>query len=355
MSAKYQQLADILRRELHIAAPRDGKLLTEAELSRKYHMSRQTVRHALRLLEEEGLIQRRQGSGSFLTESGGLTEKRQLAVITTYSDDYIFPKILHDIQSVLNGAGYEVQTFVTENQVSREREILSGLLRQGIGGILAEGSKSALPTPNADLYEKLREAGVPIVFLHSTYSNLPQFPCVSDDNVSGGKMLARYLLEKGHRRIAGVFKLDDVQGPQRYLGMVTALQEAGFSVPDEAVFWYDTASRGLMLDSSANNPLQEHLLKWLEGYSAVICYNDETAHALISGLVRAGKRVPEEIAVVSFDNSYYSQIGPVSITSLGHRSNRTGIAAAQALLAALNGEEPRSAVLDWELIRRNSG
>ena len=97
MAAKYQLLADKLRDELARNSGRPGyKLPTEQDLSRQYHLSRQTVRHALSLLEEEGLIQRRQGSGSYATGLLPGAAPRQIAVVTFFLDDYIFPAILHD-------------------------------------------------------------------------------------------------------------------------------------------------------------------------------------------------------------------------------------------------------------------
>ena len=68
MAMKYKFLADLLREELVKNGGRSGfKLPTEAELVRRYHMSRQTVRHALQLLADEGLVQSRQGSGTYTT------------------------------------------------------------------------------------------------------------------------------------------------------------------------------------------------------------------------------------------------------------------------------------------------
>ena len=355
MSKKYEQLAGILRSELQQQIRQgNNRLATEAVLSERYHMSRQTVRHALRLLEEEGLIVRRQGSGSYIRSAGGDTGIRQIAVVTTFLDDYIFPSILHDVQSVLSQEGYSTLVFATENQVSREREILSRLLQMQISAVLMEGVKTALPTPNGDLYQLLRANSIPVLFLHGAYSNLSGFPCLQDDNYTGGYLLTRYLLTHGHTRIAGIFKSDDIQGPQRYHGMVSALRDSGAAIRDDAIFWYDTLDRAVLV-GSGHSELLEHFIRHRIGDStAVVCYNDEIAFQLIKQLLAAGKAVPNEIAVVSFDNSFYSQIGPVPITSLGHKASRTGKAAAEMLLQILSGAEPKNTRLEWELFCRTS-
>lgn len=355
MAAKYEQLASILRSEIQQLA-RQGqlRLATEAELAARYHMSRQTVRHALSLLEAEGLIRRRQGSGSYIQDRAGADDVHQIAVITTFLDDYIFPSILHDAQSVFADAGYSTLVFATENQVSREREILMGLLERKVSAVLVEGSKTALPTPNEDLYQTLRQRKIPVLFLHGIYANLPEFPCLLDDNFRGGYQLAQFLLDRGHRRICGIFKSDDIQGPQRYHGVVTALRDAGAPMYDSGFFWYDTEDRVALLSNEKCGLLDNFLRHRLGQATAVVCYNDEIAHLLIRRLLEAGKRVPEDVAVVSFDNSFYSQIGPVPITSLGHKANRTGRTAAGMLLDILAGKPEKSLRLEWELTIRDS-
>lgn len=355
MTAKYQQLADMLRSELQQLARRGGsKLATEAELSQHYHMSRQTVRHALDLLEAEGLIQRRQGSGTYIADQRPSGGHQQIAVIATFLDDYIFPAILHEIQSSLSQAGYGTLVFTTENQVSKEREILAKLLERKISAVLVEGSKTALPTPNSDLYRTLQSKHVPVLFFHGIYSNLTGFPCLLDDNYSGGYQLAQYLLGKGHTKIAGIFKGDDMQGPQRYHGVVNALRDAKIPIRDSGFLWYDTENRTAVIDGS-NHLLDAFISHRLSDATAVVCYNDEIAYHLIRRLLETGKSVPDDVAVVSFDNSYYCQIGPVSITSIGHKTNRIGKIAARLLLDLLAGGKPQSLSLKWELFCRKSG
>ena len=104
MEPKYQSVADALRHDIATGLYRDGDtLLTEVELKDKFGVSRQTIRQAISLLENDGLVVRRRGSGTYVTHgprkrSGALN----VGVITTYITDYIFPSIVRGIESVLS-------------------------------------------------------------------------------------------------------------------------------------------------------------------------------------------------------------------------------------------------------------
>lgn len=357
MASKYMQLADLLRGEIaRILKEGSNRLPTEKEISQTYDVSRQTVRNALELLESECLIERKQGSGSYIREIKEEREDaKQIAVVTTFIDDYIFPSILHDVQNIFEKNGYSTLVYATDNKIEREREILESLLEKNVSAILIEGSKTALPTPNTDLFEKLRKMEIPVLFLHGAYRNLPDFPYVIDDNYGGGYLLTNYLIEKGHTRIAGIFKSDDMQGPERYHGVVSAMVDAGLKINDSSFCWYDTEDRKAIISGQGADRIDRFINKRLSGSSAVICYNDEIAFTLIKRMIEFGKRVPEDISVVSFDNSFYSQIGAVPITSLGHKSQRTGKTAAEILISLLNKGELQSVELKWELTSRASG
>ena len=204
MAFKYLQLAAQLQAEIARGTFPD-KLPTEQELTRLYSVSRQTVRQALDKLVELGLIEKRQGSGSRVLDRGRSGGSDRVAVVTSYLNDYIFPTVLQDIQAVLSRKNYATLLFSTQNKVSNERDILQGLLHQPVGGLIVEGSKTALPNPNLDLYEKLDLAGIPVVFIHGSYESLPGAVCVSDDNFGGGYQLARHLIAPGHTKVTCIF------------------------------------------------------------------------------------------------------------------------------------------------------
>ena len=358
MPPKYQKIADELR--IHIEAGKyrsSSTLPTEFSIAQEYQVSRQTVRQALSMLAKDGLIEKRQGSGSHILSHEPPQPEvphRTVAVITTYISDYIFPTVLREAEDVFSQHNCTPSLFATQNQVSNERKVLKNLLQMPVDGILVEGTKTALPNPNIDLYQQLIRQGIPLVFMHGNYAELQGACYVLDDNFGGGRQLVRYLAEKGHTRIAGIFKGDDIQGHGRFAGYAAGLREAGLSVDDAHVFWYHTSTKERIMSSPVDQVPPE-LLSAVEGCTAVVCYNDEIASHLEALLLHSGYHIPQDIAVVSFDNSRFSELAPVPLTSLSHAPYNVGRIAAEKLLQMMDRETCDPMLIPWSLIQRQSG
>ena len=354
MAPKYQSVASSLRQEIENGQYSSRQLLpTEQLLCQRFQISRQTVRRALAVLENEGLITRRQGSGSRLREHKDPAAPLHctIAVVTTYISDYIFPRLLQGMEGVLAANSSAPLLFATQNQIAIERKNLQALLTmRDLDGVLVEGSKTALPNPNLDLYQRLMERGVRLVFLNGTYPELFQVPSVLADDSGGGRLLVEHLHSRGHQNIAGIFKSDDMQGTQRYAGYARALRELGLPLEDSQIFWYNTQSRTAFLSES----FVDQVLDSFQGCSAIVCYNDEIAIRVVSQLKKRGAAVPGDVAVVSFDNSQYSELAPVRITSLSHGEQNLGELAAKLMLRLLQGEECQSKVVPWQLVQKES-
>lgn len=354
MPSKYRMIADQLRINIETGLYEGRATLpTEHALMREFQVSRQTIRQALALLEVDGFIKKRQGSGShILPHTAAPVHRRTIAIVTTYITDYIFPSILREAENVLSANGCTPSLFATQNKISNERRILKTLLEMNIDGLLIEGTKSALPNPNLDLYQQLLDKGIPLIFIHGNYSNFPGTHFVLNDNFGGGKMLVEHLYAKGYRNIAGIFKNDDIQGHQRYAGYAAALRDFCLTVEDDHVFWYDTDQKECILSDEGRLAAVEYTLK---GCDAVVCYNDEIALQLVRFLLKKRVRIPEDLAIVSFDNSRLSEMSPVPITSLSHDNYNIGKIAAEKLVSLLRGDPCQSEFVPWTLVERTSG
>lgn len=354
MSAKYIRLADSIRQRIpQLKAEGTYKLPSEAALMQRHGVSRQTVRKALALLAAEGLVERRQGSGTYIRRLPEAAARR-IAIMTVSREDYIYPALLQEISEALSPHGYDVSVYVTGNSVKQEREILRALLAEPVAGILAEGCRTALPNPNLDLYRQLSMQQTPVVFMHAAYAALPGAVCIGSDDHGGGYQLAKYLLDKGRDNIAGIFKSDDMQGVQRYGGCISALRDASLLPPDSRFLWFSTQECSSPAKPYPAALIQRFIQEHIADSNAVICYNDEIAYHLIKALTASGRRVPQDVAVAGFDNSYYCTLGAVGITSLGHAPREISRLAVQSLLEQLHGKPGASAALPWTLFERKS-
>lgn len=339
MNPKYIQLADMLRSEIQSGHYKDGqKLPSENELVALTHYSRQTVRQAMDILQREGLTVRIQGSGTYVNKRRNIRKRtNNIAVVTTYIGEYIFPAILQGIDHVLSKNNYTSLLAATRNRVDNERKILSDLLEKPIDGLIVEGTKTALPNPNIDLYEQFEQKGIPIVFINGFYPDLQNPVYVVADDRVGGRIACNLLLEKGHRNIAAIFKSDDIQGHRRYAGYSEALRDAGLSVDADHVLWYVTENRETLIENQ--------LKDILKGCTALICYNDEVALQATRILGDAANR----IEIVSFDHSTFAALASPAFFSLSNPKELLGRTAAQKLLRILSGIDEKPSVLPWSI------
>ena len=333
-STKYQELIDYVYNLIDDGTLKSGdRLFSENELSAMFHISRQTVRRAIGELEENGVVKRIRGSGTYIGDNRqeNLKKRNRIAVVTTYVDSYIFPKIIQGIEKVLSEHGYFVQIAFTNNTLEREKSVLEDMISQDdVAGVIVEGTKSGLPNPNLFLYRKLMKRRIPILFFNTFYPEL-DVPHVSLNDVEAGSKAVQFLIEKGHKDIGAILKLDDGQGRLRYLGYLNAMEAAGLPVKDSRMIWIDTEeSRQLSL-------CMDRILSRLEGCSAVLCYNDQVAFQLIHLLRERKIAIPEQLAVISIDDSDLARHSEVPITSLPHPKEKLGETAANHLLEMLNG------------------
>lgn len=318
--------------ELHFG----DRLKTENEIGKMFGLSRQTVRRAIGELENRHVLTRVQGSGTYVgSELRQEPRKRymNIAVISTYIDSYIFPRTLRGFEEVFSENGYATQIAFTNNNIERETAILKNILeKDNIDGLIVEANKSALPNPNIRYYKELKARQIPILFFNTIYPEL-DMPCVSIDDKDVGKRAVNLLIAAGHTRIGGIFKLDDGQGRLRYEGYCEAIRESNLSVDDRRVFWVDSE------DLKYFKGMEEYINFRLKGCTAVLCYNDEVAYQLTEACEKRGIRIPEDLSIVSIDNSDLANLAAVPFTSFPHPMDALGRKGAENLLRLIRDPE----------------
>jgi GntR family transcriptional regulator of arabinose operon len=326
---KYQIVKDyitnlIIKNNINIDEP----LPTESELMAKFGVSRHTIRKALDDLENEGWLYRKQGLGTFCADRNSVKsyDNKNIAVITTYINDYIFPRIIKGIDQVLAKNGYSILLFNTNNRIETEMDILENVLTKDIRGLIIEPTKSALPHINLNYFDELKNRGIPYIFINSFYEELNPSYIIQDDE-GGGYMATKHLIKLGHRNIVGIFKSDDNQGLNRYKGYVKALRKNNIKIKEDNIIFYTTEE----MKTKPKEKIYEIYSKWENKPTAIVSYNDQIAMWILDPIRELGYNVPDDISIVSFDDSDYAELSNVKLTSIIHPKEEMGRLAASTL------------------------
>lgn len=352
---KYYMLMEELKSAILSGLIKPGeKLPSENDLSEKYAISRHTVRKALSILTNEGYIMAEHGRGTYCSDRmKNHISSKNIAVVTTYISDYIFPRLIQGIDNVLTANGYSIILKNTGNSRKHEARCLEDIMTKNIDGLIIEPSKSDIYCRNISQYDNLDRLGIPYVFIQGIYLPLKEKPSILMDDVQGGYMITKFLLELGHKNIIGIFKVDDSQGVARHKGFVKALNEKNILYNPDNVIWFHTEDREI-------KPVEVIKTKILseEKFDGVVCYNDQIALEIIGVLKEQGIQVPKDVSVTGYDDSLIAQNGPVRLTTIAHPKERLGEMAAELLLEKINGIEDKDSrvarIIEPDMIIRES-
>ena len=332
-SLKYRKLYNWAHTLILSGVIKDGeKFPSEHVLEKKFGYSRQTVRNALKQLEQEGLITRVRGSGTFVSYKNAESdkEKKHIGLILSYFSDYLFPQVYEGIRSVLEEKGYIIDVAVTKNRLNDEAIYLEGFLKAGVSGLIIEGTKSSFPNPNIRLYKEIVKKKIPTIFIHNHYSN-QNFSSIEMSDTEAGYELTKHLIKNGHKRIGGMFKYDDIQGQERYKGFIECLSDYGVKFDDDYIRWYSTKD----MAEKQRDKIFAKTFRKAKDCTAMIMYNDEIAYSYLDFLKDKGVLVPRDLSMVSFDDARLVENESLKIYSAVHPKAELGMTAAKKLIKML--------------------
>ncbi|GLX01575.1 LacI family DNA-binding transcriptional regulator [Microtetraspora sp. NBRC 16547] len=298
----------------------------------------ETVRRVLSAAEELGYVPN--------SVARSLKNRRTNQVAFAMADigNPVYLAMVREIQPVLRAAGYRLLLHSTDADVADELDVLRGLGERYVDGLIM----SPLRVTDEHL-RALAAARAPVVVIGS----VPEGTGVDNvraDSRTGVRLALDHLHGLGRRRIAFVNgPTDTVPGAARAAAYREALAALGLPYDEDLVEVGDfyradgAAAVQALLDRAAD-------------VDAIMCANDLIALGALDVLRRAGRRVPEDVAVVGMDDTYLAAVAWPALTSVSLGSARRGRAAAELLLDRLeNGQrEPRVVTVEPRLAVRAS-
>jgi DNA-binding LacI/PurR family transcriptional regulator/anti-anti-sigma regulatory factor len=216
-------------------------------------------------------------------------------------------------------------------------------------GLAREQVDAWIVVLNTDGIEQLAQFGAPIV---SVSASAPGLPSVVSDNFGGTHVVVQHLLDHGHRQIAFVGRRENVDIGQRFAGYRAALAERGFELDERLVVDADDE-----LEPSGRVAARQLLASGLP-FSALVAGTDKNAIGVLEELLAAGHRVPEDVALVGFDDVAQAQTAEPPLTTVRQRFETLGITALELLAAWLAGREAPAGLTSVPttlIVRRSCG
>jgi LacI family transcriptional regulator len=277
----------------------------------------------------------------------GLVQNRTatVGVVILELANPFFAPMLSAIEAVAAKRGFLVVIGESGRDEEGERRYVERFQQLRIGGIIVTPV-----TPRVSHLAASRAGGTPVVVMARRWE---EGDYVTADNVEGGRMVARHLLGGGHRRI-GLISSDEPKNTamqDRIRGFREVLASAGVSVPGP----WDVQTRRTLIEDGME--AADRILALSDRPSACFVTTDRQAMGLLHGLLTRGVRVPEEIAVVGYDDIPFAACTQVPLTTVAVPMRRMGELAAEILFDRLDGVgpgEPRQVLLPPELVVRVS-
>lgn len=345
---------------------------TESELSEKYKVSRITAIRAVKELEMLGLVSRTKGKGTFVNDPAawkinqensaqfteGTTAIQLLSLVLPY-DEHFGYQILQGVERKAKEKGYYVTFHNSSQSVTKEREIVSKLIKDGVKGMIVYPVQSG---SNIDMFANMLIKKIPFVVLDRNLSGL-QVPHVVSDHFKGMYEMVRYLLKLGHQDIAFVSqsRTEAASVMERFKGYCQALIEASVTL-DQRYIVDTTAFHRLRADEKDNSDEEitmralRELMLLPQPPTAIVAVNDLTALHLIRNATLMGINVPTELSITGFDNLFIGEHVEVPLTTVEQSFVALGEEAADMIMnQILNGIDPsQKVVLPTRLVIRGS-
>ncbi|HVU35765.1 MAG TPA: GntR family transcriptional regulator [Opitutaceae bacterium] len=365
MIPRYQRLR--LELDAYLAhLPIGAKIMTEHQLADKFSVSRVTARKALEQLRQDGTLISVPGRGTFLEKTvvhsrNGAAKSQFIALLVPSGQTTKIGEIIEGAEKTAAQRGYQMVISHDHDDPKLQIAQLRKLALTQVAGIMLFPDRFVSERAEfLALLEDLKRRNLPVVLLDRYLPNL-DLPCVMTDNVQGMYELTEHLICCGRRRLAllGFWASNTVHMARRK-GFIEALRDHKLpshpvkegNIPGAKDFFraaHDVVAGWVAGKTAAELP-----------FDAIVCMFDLLAYGAYTALQAVGLRVPEDVALVGYDNldsEMYRTMG-LELTSVQQPLAAEGSAAAELLIDLVegksNGRRSSHVLLPPKLVVRTS-
>ena len=270
---------------------------------------------------------------NFIARSLVMKKTKTLGLVITNIANPFYTELAQGIEATVRGLGYNIIFCSTHSDLSTEKHYIDMLRSKGVDGIIF--SSAHMDDPNILV---LAEEAFPIVLVNRrTYHPIvrEKVDYVGIDNILGGFLAVEHLIRLGHQRIGIIGGSSESSvGFERLEGGKRALSTYGLEAMG------DYFLEGDFLKGSGYRGGKE-FLKMAEPPTAIFATNDYMALGTYQAIVEEGQKVPENIALIGFNDIEFTAIKGVELTTIGQKKYEMGALAVKILVEKIEGGESK--------------
>ena len=273
-----------------------------------------------------------------------IRSSKLVALITKQNQfwsDPFYNSLTGAVEQALRECGY----FLMVRAISEPEELLAFLRNWNVEGVFLPGLFEDDP-----LYQTVCNLDIPVVLTDSYLSDPNTLVNIGLQDLEGARLATEYLIRKGHRRIVFAGPRAKTGGvvEQRLNGYRQALEAAGIPFDPSLIC-------ECQFETEEMNSLIRELAA-RKDFTAIFATADLLAAGMMAGLRQAGRKIPEDISVVGFDDILWSRMTNPMLTTIHQDADEKGRLAARCMIELLEGKTPEQTkiVLPVRLVERDS-
>lgn len=247
-------------------------------------------------------------------------------VVTDITNPF-FAHLMRSVEDITWEAGYTLFLANTDENVQREEAIIQNIMERQVDGLILVPATSQPTT----YLEHFVQQGIPLVLLDRSIQGLAA-DTVMVDNEQGAHQAVSHLIRLGHHRIGMVIdNLDISTNAERLAGYRRAFHEADLPVEEDLI-------QSCQFTEQSAFHLTTEMLNQKPRPTALFAANNFMTMGILHAARQANLRIPEELALVGFDDLEWTAYNPMELTTVAQPVAELGNVAARQLLLRLRGD-----------------
>ncbi len=329
----YLQIVDSIKRRVDKGEFAVGQRIpSNRELAAFYDVSLITVKKALTELIRQGVLYSRVGKGTFVAHPSNpidFLKHRTIGVVLSDLNNPFFSLILHSVESRVSENGYNLLLSNSSSQLTKEEIQISRFRALGVDGMIIASTSHIYRA--TETIHKLKNESFPFVMV--SYIVDDDIYSVSTDHRRGAFMATEHLIQQGYQRIGYIGgEVGNLLGELRLQGFRQALQHYGRPFHEEFVYHLPMKFR----DYESGYQLGRQIMPLSERPEALFVYNDMAAIGFEQAVLDQGFRVPDDVALVGFDDIERGRYAPVPLTTIHQPTEEIGRIAFEKLIRLID-------------------